>query len=209
MIKALARFNGITLTSDNLPQRCCIRGALFNSLGKTPKMLSIGIRVNTLYTDFVAKKLQDEPAMVKVRELFKESGLSLVELGRRMGYAEETARQSAWQFMQAHDPRMSMLRKFAVAIGVPLDHLTPRGKRMNTKLETELEEHEVALSPDEFRDLLVTRKHDTSPAWTIDELVCHPDEAKEFCNLIRAEIDCPDMADATILRTLMNVRRSN
>jgi transcriptional regulator with XRE-family HTH domain len=157
----------------------------------------------------MAKKQKDEPAMAKVRELLKESGLSLVELGRRMGYSEEIARQSAWQFMQAHDPRMSMLRKFAEAIGVPLDHLTPRGKRMSRKLEIELEECHCDLSPDDFRDLIIERKHDTSPAWTIDELVCHPDEAKEYCNVIRTATGCPTMPDDLILRTLMNVRRSN
>jgi len=80
---------------------------------------------------------------------------------------------------------------------------------MSRKLETELQECRCDLSPVDFRDLLIERKHDTSPAWTIDELVCHPDEAKEYCNVIRAETKCPEMSDDLILRTLMNVRRSN
>src|SRR5437868_1704267 len=109
----------------------------------------------------MAKKGKDEPAMAKVRALFKESGLSLVELGRRMGYPEETARQSAWQFMKTNDPRMSMLRKFAEAMGISLDQLTPRGKRMSRKLETELEECGCEMSPDAFRDLLEERKATT------------------------------------------------
>ncbi len=80
---------------------------------------------------------------------------------------------------------------------------------MSRKLETELDECGCDLTPAAFRDVLVDKKHATSPAWTIDELVCHPDEAKEYCNVIRAELNCPKMDDSLILRTLMNIRRSN
>src|SRR5947209_5928809 len=112
----------------------------------------------------MAKEQKDEPAMVKARVLFKESGLSLVELGRRMGYSEELARQAAWQFMKSHDPRISMLRKFAEALGVPLDQLTPKGKRMSRKLETELDECGCKLTPTNFRDVLADKKNLTSPS---------------------------------------------
>lgn len=38
-----------------------------------------------------------------------------------MGYSAETARKSAWQFIsKTSDPRLSMLRKFADAAGVPI-----------------------------------------------------------------------------------------
>jgi hypothetical protein len=41
-----------------------------------------------------------------------------------MGYPPETARKSAWQFIRrTNDPRFSMLRKFAEAIGVSLREL--------------------------------------------------------------------------------------
>lgn len=168
-------------------------------------------RVNDPYTLNMAEKKKDDPAMVKIREIFEESGLTLVELGKRMGYSDEMARQAAWQFMKSADPRMSMLRKFAEAMGMPLDQLTPKGKRkrMSRKLDVELSEYGCAISPTDFRDVLIDRKHATSPAWTIDELVCHPDEAKEYCQLIRSELKCPDMEDAFILRSLMNIRRSN
>ena len=50
--------------------------------------------------------------------------MSLDELGRKMGYPEESARKSAWQFIQkTNDPRLSMLRKFAAAVGVPVKSL--------------------------------------------------------------------------------------
>jgi transcriptional regulator with XRE-family HTH domain len=59
--------------------------------------------------------------MERARLLFKRSGLSLREVGQRMGYAEGTARKSAWQFLtKTTDPRLSMLEKFAEALNVSL-----------------------------------------------------------------------------------------
>jgi transcriptional regulator with XRE-family HTH domain len=59
--------------------------------------------------------------MDRARLLFEKSGLSLEDLGRRMGYGENTARKSAWQFLnKTTDPRLSMLQRFANAINVTL-----------------------------------------------------------------------------------------
>jgi transcriptional regulator with XRE-family HTH domain len=59
--------------------------------------------------------------MDRARIAFDKSGLSLDELGQRMGYSGETARKSAWQFLnKTTDPRLSMLMKFADALGVPV-----------------------------------------------------------------------------------------
>jgi transcriptional regulator with XRE-family HTH domain len=157
----------------------------------------------------MAKKQKDDQVMEKVRTLFEESGLSLVDLGRKMGYPERTARQSAWQFMKTNDPRMSMLRRFADAIGVRFDQLTTRGKRMSRKLQDELTDCDCAMDAIAFRELLEERKAVTSPAWSIDELVCHPDNAKEFCNTVREVDGCENLTDDIILRTLMNIRRSH
>jgi hypothetical protein len=41
-----------------------------------------------------------------------------------MGYPPATARKSAWQFLnKTNDPRLSMLRKFAGAVGVKISLL--------------------------------------------------------------------------------------
>ena len=65
-----------------------------------------------------------EPVMNGVRVLFDRSQLSLEQLGMRMGYSRVTARKSAWQFVRrTKDPRLSMLRRFADAVGVPLSEL--------------------------------------------------------------------------------------
>lgn len=65
-----------------------------------------------------------DPAMQKARELFEKSGRSLQEVGSAMGYPAETARKSAWQFLnQTNDPRLGMLRRFADAMGAKVRDL--------------------------------------------------------------------------------------
>ena len=62
--------------------------------------------------------------MSRVRAAFEKSGLSLHDLGLKMGYAVATARKSAWQFIRfTGDPRLGMLRNFAEAVGIPLAEL--------------------------------------------------------------------------------------
>ena len=65
-----------------------------------------------------------DAAMVNIRVRFKESGLSLHDLGVKMGYPPESARKSAWQFIEkTDDPRASMLRRFAKAMGISVKSL--------------------------------------------------------------------------------------
>jgi transcriptional regulator with XRE-family HTH domain len=61
--------------------------------------------------------------MVKVHKAVKRSGLSLQDVGLRMGYPEATARKSAWQFLRSKDPRLSMLFRFAQAMGLDVKEL--------------------------------------------------------------------------------------
>jgi len=65
-----------------------------------------------------------DAAMVRARERFEASGMTLDDLGLKMGYPAASARKSAWQFLfRTHDPRLSMLRKFAAAMGCTLKSL--------------------------------------------------------------------------------------
>lgn len=61
--------------------------------------------------------------MERVRELVSESGLTYQQVGLRMGYPQESARQSVWQFLQTSNPSIGQLRRFAGAIGVGLESL--------------------------------------------------------------------------------------
>jgi len=65
-----------------------------------------------------------DASMENVRARFKESGLSFHDLGMKMGYQPESARKSAWQFIEkTSDPRVSMLRRFADAMGISVKSL--------------------------------------------------------------------------------------
>lgn len=77
--------------------------------------------------------IDPDPVMLHLRAIFESAGLTLDELGQAMGYSGEVARKSAWQFLnKTADPRLSMLRKFAEAVGVPVaELLTEPFKRNN------------------------------------------------------------------------------
>ncbi len=60
-----------------------------------------------------------DSVMLRARELFKKTGMTLDELGQKMGYESGIARKSAWQFLnKTSDPRLSMLLRFAEAVGI-------------------------------------------------------------------------------------------
>jgi transcriptional regulator with XRE-family HTH domain len=70
------------------------------------------------------KALSTEAIMKKARAAFERSGLSLDEVGRKMGAEDKTARQSVWQFLnKTADPRLSMLIRFAEAVGIEVKDL--------------------------------------------------------------------------------------
>jgi transcriptional regulator with XRE-family HTH domain len=76
------------------------------------------------------KKADVDPAILKARKIFAASGMSLDELGREMGAQGEVARKSAWQFLNmVTDPKLGTLRRFAKALGVPMEELVAEGKR--------------------------------------------------------------------------------
>jgi transcriptional regulator with XRE-family HTH domain len=65
-----------------------------------------------------------DPVMEAIRARFEKSKMTLDQLGEKMGYPKATARKSAWQFLhKTNDPRLSMLRKFAKAVGTSLKNL--------------------------------------------------------------------------------------
>jgi len=80
--------------------------------------------------------MDDPPdhAVLCARKLFAQSGLTLDELGQRMGHSGDVARKIAWQFLnKVTDPRLSTLRKFAAAVGVPVAELFAEEKKGRKK----------------------------------------------------------------------------
>ncbi|HVC92990.1 MAG TPA: helix-turn-helix transcriptional regulator [Pirellulales bacterium] len=64
--------------------------------------------------------------MSRVREIWdrlREDGWTQQRLGEAMGYPPASARKSVSQFLKGRDPQIGMLRRFAKAVGVPLEKL--------------------------------------------------------------------------------------
>lgn len=75
-----------------------------------------------------------EPTMTKIVAMFEASGKTLDQLGQEMGYEPDTARKAAWQFLKkTADPRLSMLKRFAKAMEVPLEELVAENKKSRSK----------------------------------------------------------------------------
>jgi transcriptional regulator with XRE-family HTH domain len=72
--------------------------------------------------------------MKKAAAIFAASGKSLDQLGTDMGYEGDVARKAAWQFLnKTADPRLSMLRRFAKAMGIPVEELIADRKAERAK----------------------------------------------------------------------------
>ena len=60
----------------------------------------------------------------RIRHIWKGCGDSMETLGVKMGYPRESARKSVSQFFQSTtDPRLSMIFKFADAMGISVTDL--------------------------------------------------------------------------------------
>lgn len=101
-----------------------------------------------------------------------------------------------------------MLRKFIESLGISVDELGRKGRRMARKLEIELKQCGCEMDARMFRELVVQRHGTMHGSWTEDDLVCHPDEAKAFCQAIRSEVGA-EVPDHVILRTLLNARKAH
>jgi transcriptional regulator with XRE-family HTH domain len=65
-----------------------------------------------------------ESILKKARKLLEKSGMTLDELGVKMGYESGTARRAVWQlFNKTPDPRLSTIIRLAEALGVDLREL--------------------------------------------------------------------------------------
>jgi transcriptional regulator with XRE-family HTH domain len=69
-------------------------------------------------------KSVSEKLFAKANKLFEKSGLTLEQLGAKMGYGPGTARKAAWGFLKnTADPRLSTLESLAKALGVDVRDL--------------------------------------------------------------------------------------
>ena len=61
----------------------------------------------------------------KLRQAAEESGMTLEEIGLRMGFSKGGARQAVSRLLsqEGYDPRLSTVLSFAAAVGKPLKEL--------------------------------------------------------------------------------------
>jgi transcriptional regulator with XRE-family HTH domain len=71
----------------------------------------------------MAKAPPEDPVMQAIRKAVDASKMTQQELGEKMGYPADSARQSVSQFLRSHDPRVGMIRRCAKALGVPVSRL--------------------------------------------------------------------------------------
>lgn len=79
------------------------------------------------------------------------------------------------------------------------------GKRM--KLIDELQAGECQDSPEKFRERLIDNLVSDFPEKTIDELICTPTDALDYCNRIRQGVGSECLSDVVILKALVNIRK--
>lgn len=77
---------------------------------------------------------------------------------------------------------------------------------MPNKLSEELKQNGFNDEPDVFRDILVDHMFNGFGSWTIDDLLCHPAEALEYCEGVRKRTG-GNIPDYVILKTLLNIRK--
>lgn len=71
-----------------------------------------------------------------------------------------------------------------------------------------LKEYMKDLDIEDFRNLVIETHQQLFPAWTDEELLFHPDEAKQLCVAIRQKLLAKKIPDHFILRVLVNARKN-
>ena len=67
--------------------------------------------------------MSTQEIQAKAKQLMKKAGLTYQEVGERMGYAPESARQSASQVLNGENPTVKSVARLAKAIGVSMREL--------------------------------------------------------------------------------------
>lgn len=76
------------------------------------------------YTCDMATVRETKRVMKRCQEAFAASKMTLDDVGRKMGYSGPAAKISVWQFLnKTTDPKLSMVLRFAKAVGVPISQL--------------------------------------------------------------------------------------
>ena len=141
-----------------------------------------------------------------------ESLLLRLSSGEKQGFADAAALAglplSVWMRDRLRRVATTELDKAAQPVSFlepPKTQLTQKAKTM--RLETELNAYGISETPDAFRTRLLDVLLKGFPERSIDSVVCRPDDAVKYCQMIRKEI-ASNPPDVVILKALMNIRRN-
>lgn len=121
-------------------------------------------------------------------------------LGRRyigIEWSENYVRMSRERLANIPSPNGRPPAKTALRKEVPI---------MSNKLAEELQEHGYTDDPELFREALSDHMFNAYGSWTVDDLLCHPADAIQFCDAIRTRFGV-QFPDPLILKTLLNLRK--
>jgi hypothetical protein len=79
--------------------------------------------------------------------------------------------------------------------------------RIGVSYETRLQANGCDLSIEVFQAELMDAFHRSCPAWSVDELVCHPRDAIKYRDEVRAATKSMDLPDDLIRKILMGLRK--
>ncbi|WP_437193573.1 hypothetical protein [Planctomicrobium sp. SH527] len=83
--------------------------------------------------------------------------------------------------------------------------LAPERRRL---LQTRLNQLNCSISAEFFRELCSDCLADMYKQQTIDEVLCHPNEATALCDFVRRKGKCDYYTNELILSTLLNIRKA-
>lgn len=97
----------------------------------------------------------------------------------------------------------------SLVVGARREHFKsgPGTQDMSNSLQSRLKANHCNHSIDEFTDTIADAMTALCPAWTVDEMLLHPDIAKAVCKETRTRTGCHGVPDDLILRCIIARRK--
>jgi len=167
------------------------------------------------FDHFLKIRSDSKGAVVKLADLLRQcvlNDVSVASVARQTGLPQATLQEFVHGKPDGTfaDLRLSSAQRLIEFYGIDQSLLRPedyRRKRYLMNLEVELESCGCADTPAEFNNRLIHKLLAAFPGRSIDGILCEPDDAIEYCDLIREEIATRSLGDHIILKALTNIRK--
>lgn len=147
-----------------------------------------------------------------LRDLVIRSG-SISSVARGSGVPQSTLQEFVFGKPNGEyaDLRLSNAERLIDFFGIQFQDGAPARKLQEKSmyLKTELKAHRITDSVEKFRERLIDALESQFPDHTIDDLLCEPVKATQYCDYLRSGIGCEEVGSYVFLKTLVNMRKSN